>query len=206
MNPRDFVIGKDATLRGCVYTVIPVINHRLLDLPFHLRRLYESNAIFNRDTEHLGQQSFNDLIADSCSREIKPTTPANGLLTICVGSGNSDNTNCFSEYGSTFRAHSLFYQAQDNFLFSTRDDLTVDLQEDCRKRSSLVKAGCWPLERVPMESRRSRGVTETLMFRYNQSDGETCSEVNDKEKRHLPDDTLVGRKLLTEGEIHPRVN
>lgn len=204
MSPRDFVIGKDASLRGCVYTVIPVINYRLLDLPFHLRRLYESNAIFNRDANYLGQQSLNDVIADSCFQKLTPTTPANGLLTICIGSGNPDDPNCFSEYDeSTFRAHSLFYQAQENFLFSTRDDIIVDLQEDPRKRDPLVKAGCWPLERVPMESRRSRGVTETLMFRYNQLGDAIGSEGITEEKQHISGDISFRRKLLTEGETYP---
>lgn len=203
MNPREFVIGKDATLRSCVYTVIPVINHRLLDLPFHLRRLYESNAIFNKDAKHLGQRDFNDMIADSCLRKLGPTAPADGLLTICVGSDNSGDPNYISEYGqSSFGADALLYEVKENFFFTARDDVIIDLQEDPRSRDCTIKASCWPLERVHIESRRPRGVTETLLFKYDQSDGSFYSEQVDDRAQDLSGGRSVRRKLLSEGEIN----
>lgn len=169
MRPRDFVISNNIRFSHCVYTVIPVIDGQLLDLPFHLQRLCHSACAVHADTDCLNPLFFNDLIADSCLKSFASyrwNRATDGLLTICVGSDSDvGDENYYQIERDRCRADSYLYGMEKSFLFESRSDLKVDLQEDMRLRDLTIKSASWPTDRLRMESLRPQGVAETVMFK-----------------------------------------
>jgi hypothetical protein len=196
MKPRDFVIANNIRFSHCVYTVIPVIDGQLLDLPYHLQRLRHSLCAVDPDTECLNPLFFNDFIADSC---LKSTASyrwnSDGLLTICVGSksdiGDEDYHKIERERCG---ADSYLHGMRNSFLFESRSDLRVDLQEDMRTRDLTVKSAAWPIERLRMEAKRPQGVAETVMYK---SEPKSVG-LNDAVKQFFGKQST---KTLTEGQI-----
>lgn len=180
MKPRDFVISRDCAFKNCVYTVIPVINDRILDLPFHLQRLEQSFPYIGTKERY----EIRDLVADSCLKQFQNDDISNGLLTICLGlkgltdeteisdNKNSDRKNKSRRYqdkisrindSDMFESDSLLYPMSADFLSLNLSKLIVDIKEYTR-RNPKMKASSWPLERVPLEIRGTPAI-ETIMYR-----------------------------------------
>jgi hypothetical protein len=200
MKPRDFVIANNIRFSHCVYTVIPVIDGQLLDLPYHLQRLRHSFCAVDPDTECLNPLFFNDFIADSCLKSTslnRWNSDTDGLLTICVGSDSDiGDENYHKIERERCGVESYLSSMQKSFLFESRSDLRVDLQEDIRvsMRDLTVKSASWPIERLRMEAKRPQGVAETVMYKSEPKSVESNDVVNQ----------VLGKpskKSLTEGQI-----
>ena len=170
MNPRTFVISNNIKFSHCVYTVIPVIDRQLLDLPYHLRRLRQSFFAADPGSNSLDPLIFNDFIAEACLKSITSNPSTDGLLTICVGSKSDVDDEIRHRHGrARCCADSYLHTMQNSFLFESKSDLKVDLQEDVRERDLTIKSASWPTERTRMESRRPLGVAETIMYKTDPS-------------------------------------
>lgn len=154
-------MSKNAELRNCVYTVIPVIDRQLLDLPYHIHRLKKSLSL-SSDYEY-NHGNADNLIAQSCLRSIDSTHTKDGLLTICIGLKDIRDTDCSIKSASLI-ADSLLYEMPSTFLFSKQNDLIVDLQEYKRETDPRIKGASWPEERRKLEISRHHGATETIIF------------------------------------------
>lgn len=209
MRPRDFVVKNDALMQNCVYSVIPVVNNRFLDLPYHLDRLHRSFSLFEENHSYDDTQIFNQLVADSCLKSISSSDASNGLLTICIGSDMSGRNGILSSSGiSKLAADSMFFKMPDDFLFVEKSDLIVDLHEDTRNRDRRIKASCWPLERTNIENTRPTNVIETLLYKAPNTavvDTSTSAEIiNEVSAASGVDDELPNILQLTEGRTrHP---
>jgi hypothetical protein len=143
MKPRDFVINSNNRLHSCSYTVIPVINNQILDLPYHIKRLKQGLELGSR--EDLGEGSGSVLgerldlldnqidrsreeIASACWKSLKYDNVSNGLLTVCVGLKKLDthpnlspnlNPKPDPSYQVAVEADSHFYPMNKTFLFSS---------------------------------------------------------------------------------------
>ena len=206
MRPRDFVVKNDALMQNCVYSVIPVVNNRFLDLPYHLDRLHRSFSLFEENHSHVDTQLFNQLVADSCLKSVSSSDASNGLLTICIGSDMSGQDGILSSSG--LAADSLFFKMPDDFLFVAKNDLIVDLHEDTRNRDRRIKASCWPLERTNIEKTRPTNVIETLLYKAPNNaivDTFTSTEIiNEVNSVSGVGDGLPSILQLTEGRTrHP---
>ena len=204
MRPRDFVVKHDALLQNCVYSVIPVVNNRFLDLPYHLDRLHRSFSLFDKNDTHFDTEIFNQLVADSCLKSISSTEASNGLLTVCIGSDLSVNNGILSSSSiSTMAADSLFFKMPDHFLFAEKNDLIVDLHEDTRSRDRRIKASCWPLERTNIENNRPKHVIETVLYKAQNNaifKSPTASDrTNQVKSSSGVDNELPNNLQLTEG-------
>jgi hypothetical protein len=200
MKPRDFVIANNIRFSNCVYTVIPVIDGQLLDLPYHLQRLRHSLCAADPDPDCLDSLFFNDFIADSCLKSMASyrwNDAADGLLTICVGSKSDNGDDSYHKIEKDrCGADSYLYGMQKSYLFESRSDLRIDLQEDMRVRDLTIKSASWPIERLHMEAKRPQGVAETVMYKSEpRSIGskDALSQVLGKPYT----------KTLTEGQIGP---
>ena len=199
---------NDAILQNCVYSVIPVVNNRFLDLPYHLDRLQGSFSLFEENRTTVKKEYFNQLVADSCLKSIASTDASNGLLTICIGSDMSIGNGILSSSGvSKLAADSLFYKMPEDFLFAERNDLIVNLQKDTRSRDRRIKASCWPLERTNIENNRPTHVIETVMYKAQDDapfDSSPYEEMNNQVKEAGGVNHELRNSLqLTEGRRHP---
>lgn len=181
MKPRDFVINKNIQYRNCVYTVIPVLDNQLLDLPYHTHRLKQSLSLYNvNDNTKKELISYNnDFIADSCLKSFynnntdknnnnTDNNDLNGLLTICIGLKPDSS---FSNY-EYIESDSFFYPMNSDFLLNSNEKIheksvIVDLQLYDRKPNPLIKASNWPVERKDLECSRIKSASETLIYRQN---------------------------------------
>jgi hypothetical protein len=193
MKPRDFVISRDSGLKQCVYTVIPVINDRILDLPFHMQRLEQCFP----QTGIQGRHEIRDLVADSCLKSFQNGDISNGLLTVCLGlKGFNDVTtvkdsdiedkssqNNVNNDSHMFESDSLLYPMGADFLSINPSKLVVDIKEYTRQKPRM-KASSWPLERVPLEIRNTPAI-ETIMYRKSERSetvlGSKYSSSNDED-------------------------
>jgi branched-subunit amino acid aminotransferase/4-amino-4-deoxychorismate lyase len=193
MKPRAFVVSKDAAYSSCAYTVIPVIDKQLLDLPYHIRRVKQSFALLNGDTDSF--KYCDDLLAETCLKSVLSSDAKDGLLTICVGlqkSSENDQSNNID----AFTADSLFYEMPSSFLSVSSDTLIVDLQQYTRGTDPRIKGGSWPTERYPLENKRHKEASETIMYSISQSTSSVIESSVDNVKK-LNDVTM----LLTEGDL-----
>ena len=211
MRPRDFVVKNDALLQNCVYSVIPVVNNRFLDLPYHLNRLHRSFSLFEENDTHFDAEIFYQLVADSCLKSMSSTEANNGLLTVCIGSDMSVKNGILSSSAiPRMAADSLFFKMPDDFLFAEKNDLIVDLHEDSRSRDRRIKASCWPLERSNIEINRPKHVIETVLYKAHNSaifepkTTATAEKTNQVETGNGVDNELLNNLQLTEGRRrHP---
>lgn len=214
MKPRDFVISQNSGSRNCVYTVIPVINDKILDLPFHMQRLQQSFpgiGIKERD-------EVSDIIADSCLKSFQNVDVSNGLLTVCLGlkslnhntevndkknNHKDDKTSSYqgdiSNYNdsSMFESDSLLYPMNADFLSINSLKLIVDVKEYTRM-NPRIKASSWPLERLPLETENTPA-SETIMYRcFDRSD--INLESNDFSATNTNEGLIIKDRLfLSEG-------
>ena len=185
MKPRQFVLSRDSGLRNCAYTVIPVRDNRLLDLPYHVHRIQESFALLSlsgpvqtnsnpslisaRSSSQSsspstltprnarGLEDCGELIAASCIKSILSSDFKDGLLTVCIGSGKEDT--------SSFESDVLYYEMPPDFLTASKMDVVVDLQRYSRMTDPRIKASSWPAERQKLETARHPTATETIIYR-----------------------------------------
>jgi hypothetical protein len=209
MRPRDFVVKKDALLQNCVYSVIPVVNNRFLDLPYHLNRLHRSFSLFEENDSYFDTEIFNQLVADSCLKSMSSTEASNGLLTVCIGSDVSVKNGILSSSSiPKMAADSLFFKMPEDFLFAEKNDLIVDLHEDIRSRDRRIKASCWPLERTNIENNRPKQVIETVLYKAQNSaiygSPATADRTDQVKTGNGVDNELPNNLQLTEGRRrHP---
>ena len=184
MKPRQFVVSRDSGLRNCAYTVIPVRDNRLLDLPYHVHRIQESFALLsltgpvqtNNNPSLISARSSSqssspssprrnakglydcgEHIAASCMKSILASDFKDGLLTVCIGSGKEDT--------SGFESDVLYYEMPSDFLSASKMDVVVDLQRYSRITDPRIKASSWPAERQKLETARHPTATETIIYR-----------------------------------------
>ena len=227
MKPREFVVRNNADLRNCVYTVIPVIDRKLLDLPYHIHRLKQSFSLL-LDSEHNLNSNFDslhaltvekivaiddayfsadDLIARSCLESSKSTSAKDGLLTICVGLKDIQRSTDSIDQTS-LEVNSFLYEMPSNFLSISPEKLTVDLQEYRRATDPRIKGAGWPHERSKLEISRHHEATETIIFSQTEpSPSESFGNHNDQDgnnrsNRNNDDISKDHFKLqLTEGNL-----
>ena len=197
MKPRAFVVDRNAVFNSCVYTVIPVIDNRLLDLPYHIRRVKQSFLLLNGNDENF--KFCDDLIAESCLKAITSNDSSDGLLTICIGLKKLLDKND-SHDSISMGADSLYYEMHSTFLSDSPRTLIVDLQQHTRGTDPRIKASSWPTERSKLENNRLQQAGETIMFSVPQSIVSTSIDLGEEHNRSglfSGDDKL----LLTEGEL-----
>ena len=224
MKPREFVIRSNAELRNCVYTVIPVIDRRLLDLPYHIHRLKQSFSLLLDSDDSLdalnlekilsvddARYSADDLITRSCLRSSKSTSAKDGLLTICIGlKGTQSDSD--SPDKTSLEVNSFLYEMPSTFLSISPENLTVDLQEYRRVTDPRIKGAGWPDERSKLENSRYHGASETIIFIPRESSRGKCQtestrNYNDQDidkKSNRDNDDVVNDHFkfqLTEGKF-----
>ena len=195
MKPREFVVRSNAELRNCVYTVIPVIDRRLLDLPYHIHRLKQSFSLLldSDDSLHTlslekifsvdnARYSADDLITRSCLRSSKSTSAKDGLLTICIGLKDTQSDSD-SPDKTSLEVNSFLYEMPNTFLSISPENLTVDLQEYRRVTDPRIKDAGWPKERSKLENSRYHGASETIIFIPRESSRAKC-QTNDRDARN----------------------
>ena len=192
MNPRSFVIQKNLEWQSCVYTVMPVVNNRLLDLPFHVQRLHDSYQLLrttrNEDTRMVSDKGLSTSIKSQLLNELghlqhrlyeDERTRHDGLLTMCCGTSSSSSVQESTSSKSKGTSSSpccelaLSFHPQDiDFMYkSVASGIAVDLQRYERPTDPRIKISSWPTDRMQLEERRWKGATETLI--YQQIDGTT---------------------------------
>ena len=181
MNPRSFVIQRNLELQNCVYTVIPVMNHQLLNLPYHVRRLYDSSQLLNpplsaalescsSGTNSKRMSSIQLLL----SRELS-SLPQNfndggdGLLTLCWGHSRGP-TSTYETSSNGVLDTFVYPQPPGAFSSAVGKGVVVDLQRYRRQTDPRIKAASWPSERVHLEGNRPKHATETLIYDDDDSD------------------------------------
>ena len=187
MNPRSFVVQKNLEWKSCVYTVMPVVNNRLLDLPFHVQRLRDSYQLLrttnDEDARMVSDKDLGTSIKSQVLHELgnlhhrlcdDELTRHDGLLTMCCGSSSSsvrvsttsNSTPPYCELGLSF------YPQDIGFMYkSVETGIAVDLQRYERPTDPRIKISSWPTDRMQLEERRLKGATETLI--YKQTDTAT---------------------------------
>ena len=168
-TPRSFVTHQHRLLHSGVYTVVPVVGYRLLDLPFHVHRLHESFAVLEAQQGRCGDgvdlasvtSDFVAMLGGLAEERARDgARGADALLTVCYGRPvDPDND-------SAAPMRSFWYATMGSPFTSVGDGLTVDLQPYERRTDPRVKPCSWPAERAPLEAMRTRhGGAETLIFK-----------------------------------------
>jgi hypothetical protein len=182
MRPRDFVLKNNCELKGCAYTVLPMIsNGMMLDLPFHISRLkYSHEALIGNLS---GSKWSTDIVLDACARCLgefcnKDETGSPGVLTVCVGRSDSGIARIFT-------ADAMYTPMPT--LFQSIDGLVVDTHVYTRQTHTSIKAGSWPLERESLVRKKNVGTSETLL----------CRNIDTSQQSKYN----IGAKCITEGFI-----
>ena len=178
-TPRSFVAQQHQLMHSAVYTVVPVVGHRLLDLPFHVHRLHESFSLLeSQHGRHGGvdaasvRSDFLAMLGGLAEEHARDGALApDALLTVCYGRPVVD--------GDAAATMGRLWYATAGSLFASVGNsgpsaLNVDLQPYERQTDPRVKPCSWPAERAPLEETRSRhggaAAAETLI--YTVADGE----------------------------------
>ena len=189
MNPRSFVVQKNLEWQSCVYTVMPVVNNRLLDLPFHVQRLHDSYQLlrtgYDEDVRMVSDKGLVTSIKSQVLTELHSLqhrlceddiTRHDGLLTMCCGSSSSsvrDSTMSKSSGTSSSPCCELalsYYPQDIDFMYKfVETGIAVDLQRYERPTDPRIKISSWPTDRVQLEERRLKGAAETLIYKQTDS-------------------------------------
>jgi branched-subunit amino acid aminotransferase/4-amino-4-deoxychorismate lyase len=161
MKPREFVVRNDLNLRNCVYTVAPVMNGRIMDLPYHMKRLeYNQRLKCDMASLLLPPLVYGLILKAILSVFRSSSGTRDGLLTICLGQNNEN---------LEWEADALLFPQSSDFLFhSANQKLVVDVQNYQRIGDPRIKACSWPQERKPLEAQRLSQAAETILCKQHQ--------------------------------------
>lgn len=145
----------------------PIYSRRVLDVPFHLDRLYSSCQLLDRTT--LSGPAPPE--ADFCSfvqefvramQSVPLASVDSGLLTMCAGRDAAGAWRLSALYSSVDKLALL-----NGLTYSPSQQLCVDVVNYSRS-TPAAKAASWPLERQPLEQRRNRDAAETVLWHDGQ--------------------------------------
>jgi branched-subunit amino acid aminotransferase/4-amino-4-deoxychorismate lyase len=148
---------------GGVYTSSTVTKRGILDLPFHINRLYDSCLFLKYLQDSLTTlREFTPKILEAIDSALQGQQFCEGLIVICCGLDDSDKLDILA-----------FFQAKPvSYLDSVVPcDYTVDFYPSLRHPAQL-KYTKWALERQPIIDRRDQSIHETLIYQKDPSDGQ----------------------------------
>lgn len=153
-RPREFVSQYGLQNPRGAYSVAPVFSRSILDLPFHVDRLYSSCLLLGAE-EGEDYDSFARNLMREARASMRLDVVDSGLLTLCAGR---------DEATGTWRLSALFTSMEKNDLLCAGlpPFLTVDVGVYSRKIPQ-AKAATWPKLRMPLEERRNRDAAETIL-------------------------------------------
>ena len=182
-TPRGFVTEFAARLAvhppSASYSVAPLVGGRVLDLPFHARRCFDSarllrsSASGNADGDD-GPAADWDRYLDALRGALPSASalaPPAGLLTICASRGPDDWQVASSVFGMELGRLSMLSSARDPMA----DAVTVDLTRSIQRNVPAAKAARWTLDRVPAETARHSTAAETIILAAD-NDGDELLE------------------------------
>ena len=165
--PKEFVSSFGAQHLHGVYTVVPTFLKRekcmLLDLEFHQERLVQSLESLLSLSGHSLKYSLDGIVTiinDSIKQDYH-TGDAYGITTICLGVDNSNSLIVKNMFSSNERCN---YQSM--YSLSGGDSIESSfIVNTCVYDRILptVKSCSWPIDRIPLESARSKDHSETIM-------------------------------------------
>lgn len=160
LSPREFVTYFHSLYFNASYTVVPVLDGQLLDLPFHLRRCYKSarllvNSEWKPGSDETPWCDFLSEYNDAISRS-KPALTGPGVLTICTALISS------SEWKVSAQFNSMEFDRLSLLNIPLFSDVAVQLVQHQRRMPS-AKAASWTLGRSPLELRQNKTAIEMVM-------------------------------------------
>lgn len=161
MKPREFVRAHGLLYPRGGYTVAPVFSGSVLDMSFHVNRLYSSCLMLGAaaaerkegiDCADFG--SFSSNLSGEVRSSVRLDAADSGLLTMCAGR---------EEVSGIYKLSALFTTMEkDALLCLGLPSLTVDVSRYTRM-TPLAKAASWPMERMSIEERRNCDANETIL-------------------------------------------
>ena len=159
MNPRTFVSGFYETHgRAGAYTVVPVLNSRVLDLPFHVERCATSAMMLSGLPRLSGgvdrSAGFESALRRKLVAEGLLEGIESGLLTICAVVKGEADWEVQTLVTRTPTREEMASPAEAGF---------VDVTRALQRTMPLAKATSWTVDRVAVEKMRLKGAAETLL-------------------------------------------
>lgn len=185
LTPRQFLESEN---RG-VYTVIPVIDGLLLDLPFHLHRLINSFCILHTAEKYVFDIKSSTINLLEEMQRASLTCEKFGVLTVLMLGNQTENQVVFKAMFSNMPEE---VYVPKSFDISEQSSVKVDVQFYERKFPG-AKDSFWPIHRKEIEAHRYHDASETLLCRKT-------TEVIDSRKG-LDDCSACSNEILTEGTI-----
>lgn len=149
---------------GGMYTSVSVTKRGIIDLPFHINRIYHQSIFldFFKDNEE-NKQKLITLALRKCDEALSGHLLQEGLLILCCGKSFSpdhllDVTSLFAGKPITIPPTSWNSVNQAN-----ERPYTVDFYP-IQRIPAQVKYTRWVLERQPLIDRREEGVQETIIY------------------------------------------
>ena len=164
LSPRDFV-EQHARQHGLqsAYTVLPVRHGRMLDFPFHLRRLALSLDQLTATKSGARSIELSHQLEYKVSRALAPwyEESRSGFLTLCA---------VITACGEP-QVDVLFSPSETvPGLPSSQPLMGIAIDTAIYKRgNSAAKYSLWTLERKPIEFNRHPGATETILIEMTNS-------------------------------------